>query len=119
MISLDDNIDRNQMPLTKQNIDAYATTHLGTIGSAVEYATHLEMLNSKKYDATSDIHDYTTTSTGKNVDCFILDTGILSTNPFVEGRVFKTNFSDSFNIDGTDQEDNQGPRNDLCDVGGW
>lgn len=108
LISLDDNIDRNQMPLTKQNIDAYATTHLGTIGSAVEYATHLEMLNSKKYDATSDIHDYTTTSTGKNVDCFILDTGILSSNPFIEGRVFKTNFSDSFNIDGTNQEDNQG-----------
>lgn len=108
LISLDDNIDRNQMPLTKQNINAYATTHLGTIGSSVEYATHLEMLNSKKYDATSDIHDYTTTSTGKNVDCFILDTGILSSNPFVEGRVFKTNFSDSFNIDGTDQEDNQG-----------
>ena len=31
-----------------------------------------------------------------------------STNPFVEGRVFKTNFSDSFNIDEINQEDNQG-----------
>jgi subtilisin family serine protease len=108
LISLDDSIDRSKIPLTKQSINTYATTYLGTIGSAVEYATHLEMLNSKKYNANSDIHDYTTTSTGKNVDCFILDTGILSTNPFVEGRIFKTNFSDSFNVDGTNQEDNQG-----------
>ena len=109
IVALDDKTPVNEKKVTKQKVDAYGrSTLLGNVNGNPEYITHLEILNSQNYEYTTDTHDYTTTASGKNVDCFILDTGVLSNNYFLSNRVFKTDFSTTINVDGTNQEDNDG-----------
>ena len=106
IVALDDDTPVNEKLIEKQNVDAHGSTLLGNINGNPEHITHLEILNSIDYDYTTDTHEFTQTATGKNVDCFVLDTGILSDNYFLSDRVFKTDFS--VNIDNANQEDNDG-----------
>ena len=108
VVKLDDKTPSNIKSLSKNKPSNLTSTYVGKINNKEEYASHLEILNSRKYNQTTDPHDFATTSTGKNVDCFILDTGINSNNAFLKNKVFKTNFSDIVNIEGMDQEDNDG-----------
>jgi len=108
IVALDDKTPINEKQVNKQKVDAYGSTLLGTVSGTTEYITHLEILNSQNYEYATDTHDYTTTASGKNVDCFILDTGILSNNYFLSNRVSKTDFSTTINVEGTNQEDNDG-----------
>lgn len=108
IVALDDDTPVNEKLIEKQNVDAHGSTLLGNINGNPEHITHLEILNSIDYDYATDTHEFVQTSTGKNVDCFVLDTGILSDNCFLTNRVFKTDFSETVDVDGTDQEDNDG-----------
>ena len=91
------------------------TTEFGTISNEKEYFTHLEVLSTRgdalpetptQENAPKETHDYSPIYSGKNVNCFVIDTGVNSDNFFIKNKVFKTNFG--INLEGMNQEDNDG-----------
>ena len=63
------------------------STFFGNFSEGPEYAGHLELISSRSYDTTENVHIFKPSRTGANVDIYIIDTGVNFDHPNLAGRV--------------------------------
>jgi subtilisin family serine protease len=64
------------------------TTIVGEFNGNTECYSHLEILSSRTFNQSSNFI-YDPTKTGKQVDCYIIDTGVNFNHPYLKGRVHR------------------------------
>ena len=85
-----------------------SSTVAGEFLGKKEYYSHLELISSRDFDEKNE-HEYHPVYTGKNVDCYILDTGVRHDHPLLENVSTIDNFSSGFSVSGNEdsnQDDN-------------
>ena len=78
--------DTDVQSTTYQYIGSQSSTAVGEFGGVEEYYSHLELI-SRRNQTSPTAHVYSPTKTGRDVDCYIVDTGVNFEHPYLQGRV--------------------------------
>ena len=77
-----------------------SSTNVGEFGGEEEYYSHLELISSR--DFTERTRGYHPVYTGKNVDCYIIDTGVKTDHPLLKTTGFVESYKSGFRVNGED-----------------